>query len=151
MTADRIEQAAPDVREVIQTMHSTASGLEHASRMIEAGEIPQSSAILNCAAHCRQAAAKITQLQAELAEQKKRLGNALKLQMDERHKSEDEAKMWFDKAQKWGAELAEAREVPGRIVDWLRGEVQYHRKHPEDQAFAQHIATAIEARDWSKP
>ena len=49
------------------------------------------------------------------------------------------------------AELAEAREVPGRIVDWLRGEVQYHRKHPEDQAFARHIATAIEAHDWSKP
>ena len=49
------------------------------------------------------------------------------------------------------AELADAREVPGRIVAWLRGEVQYHRKHPEDQAFARHIATAIEAHDWSKP
>ncbi|MDT0507547.1 hypothetical protein [Novosphingobium sp. MMS21-SN21R] len=40
------------------------------------------------------------------------------------------------------AELAEAREVPGRIVDWLNS--QPETLHHDD------IATAIEARDWSK-
>ncbi len=30
-----------------------------------------------------------------------------------------------------------------RIVAWLRGAFQQHRKHPEDQAFARHIADAI--------
>lgn len=48
-------------------------------------------------------------------------------------------------------DLAEAREVPGRIVAWLRGRFQQQRQHPEDQACAQFIATAIEASDWSKP
>ncbi len=40
------------------------------------------------------------------------------------------------------AELAEAREVPGRIVEWLNS--QPETLHHDD------IATAIEARDWSK-
>lgn len=116
-------------------------------------------------------AATIAQLQAELAEQKERLGKALKLQMDERHKSEAEAKLWFDKAQKWGAELAEAREVPGRIVEYLRdphtvmdnmalwigktkaGFMTSRTKGDLGIAawFAREAATAIEARDWSKP
>lgn len=43
------------------------------------------------------------------------------------------------------AELAEAREVPGRIVDWLREGITQGAKMPSA------IATAIEARDWSKP
>ena len=41
------------------------------------------------------------------------------------------------------AELAEAREVPGRIVDWLNSRPE--TMHHDD------IATTIEARDWSKP
>lgn len=41
------------------------------------------------------------------------------------------------------AELAEAREVPGRIVAWLNSRPE--TLHHDD------IANAIEARDWSKP
>ena len=102
------------MNELIQTMHSTASGLAHASRMIDAGETPQASAILNCASHCRQAAATITQLQAE---------------------------------------LAEAREVPGRIVDWLNATASdANINGGRTRAVTlRSIATAIEARDWSKP
>lgn len=44
------------------------------------------------------------------------------------------------------AELAEAREVPGRIVGWMRG-----GDHLHDPTECEEIATAIEARDWSKP
>ena len=44
------------------------------------------------------------------------------------------------------AALAEAREVPGRIVDWLRD-----GDHLHDPTECEDIATAIEARDWSKP
>lgn len=45
------------------------------------------------------------------------------------------------------AELAEAREVPGRIVEWLRG------AYMEDDALCvwDELIPAIEARDWSKP
>ena len=42
------------------------------------------------------------------------------------------------------AELAEAREVPGRIVDWLIGSEAMGMGRSE-------IIDAIEARDWSKP
>lgn len=45
------------------------------------------------------------------------------------------------------AELAEAREVPGRIVDWLRDAEQEWYSCACSAAYA----TAIEARDWSKP
>ena len=44
-----------------------------------------------------------------------------------------------------GAELAEAREVPGRIAAWLRDE---HTGKPVSRMW---LADAIEARDWSKP
>jgi len=30
------------------------------------------------------------------------------------------------------------------VVDWLQGRFQQQRAHPEDQAFARHIAIAIE-------
>ena len=54
------------------------------------------------------------------------------------------------------AELAEAREVPGRIVDWLRdeGTLQIDTGYDagiyggQGMLFA---AAQIEARDWSKP
>ena len=67
------------------------------------------------------------------------------------------------------AELAEAREVPGRIVEWLREEAgkdasDRRRLHAEKKMTPlmtegwdtliqtkTGIATAIEARDWSKP
>ena len=67
------------------------------------------------------------------------------------------------------AELAEAREVPGRIVAWLREEAgkdagDHRRLHAEKKLTPlmtegwdtliqtkTGIATAIEARDWSKP
>ena len=42
------------------------------------------------------------------------------------------------------AELAEAREVPGRIVAWLNGVEAMGMGRSE-------IIDAIEARDWSKP
>ena len=42
------------------------------------------------------------------------------------------------------AELAEAREVPGRIVAWLNGTEAMGMGRDE-------VIDAIEARDWNKP
>lgn len=42
-------------------------------------------------------------------------------------------------------DLAEAREVPGRIVDWIKSGAG-----PYVEGYGDDIATAIEARDWSK-
>lgn len=81
---------------------------------------------------CGKAAVTIAQLQAELAEV--RQTNAEQATIIICYEGER------DKAR---AELAEAREVPGRVVEWLNS--QPETLHHDN------IATAIEARDWSKP
>ena len=101
MTTDRIEQAAPDVREV--GLYGPNGLLARFTEM--AGAIKKSAEECKAIGTSTSQAATIAALQSE---------------------------------------LADAREVPGRIASWLRS----------GEAFAwtdEEIAIAIEARDWSKP
>lgn len=47
---------APISDDVVERLHSTARGLEHAANMIRAGETPQASALDQCAKNCDAAA-----------------------------------------------------------------------------------------------
>jgi len=51
------------------------------------------------------------------------------------------------------AELAEAREVPGRITEWLReqSDKQYDKGYDRKAEALSDAGDAIESRDWSKP
>lgn len=51
------------------------------------------------------------------------------------------------------AELAEAREVPGRIAEWLRekSDKQHDKGYGREASALSDASDAIEARDWSKP
>ncbi len=50
----------------------------------------------------------------------KRLVAAMKLQMDQRHKSEAETKLWFEKAQEWSAENQRLRAEVEALRELLR-------------------------------
>ena len=126
MTTDRIEQAAPDVREV--GLYGPNGLLARFTEM--AGAIKKSAEECKAIGTSTSQAATIAALQAE---------------------------------------LAEAREVPGRIVAWLQDEAvkdagvlrRLHAEKKLTQLMTEAwdtliqtktgIATAIGARDWSKP
>lgn len=84
--------------------------------------------------HLGEAYKTIAQLQAELAEARKIKDQLMIAAATTVKGSMDEYKRGYADA---------AREVPGRIVDWLNS--QPETLHHDD------IAAAIEDRDWSKP
>lgn len=52
--------------DLIATMVSTAQGLKHAANMIDAGEVPQASAIRLCASHADEASTELAALKAKV-------------------------------------------------------------------------------------
>ena len=129
MTTDRIEQAAPDVREV--GLYGPNGLLARFTEM--AGAIKKSAEECKAIGTSTSQAATIAALQAELAEAQKMKDQLMIAAAATVKGSMDEYKRGYADA---------AREVPGRIGAWLRryGSLE-----------ASSFAASIEAHDWSKP